>query len=76
MDDGANMMILKGHGFVSYFGHAPKYHKHVLKKLIDAVKNLKPGTQQYRNAFLRALQELREELLENPWMITGYGLPD
>ena len=67
LDDGINKIILRGHANVK---HTKEYHQYILRRLTDATQGLKAGSQQYRNAVHRTLEDLRRELLDNPDMIS------
>jgi A nuclease family of the HNH/ENDO VII superfamily with conserved AHH len=66
LDDGINKIILRGHANVR---HTKEHHQYVLRRLTDATQGLKGGSQQYRNAVSKTLEELRRELLDSPGMI-------
>ena len=58
MEDAANKVTIEGHAGP----HGPEYNQPVLDSLTDAVKDLQPNTPQYREAFLKQLAELRQEV--------------
>jgi RHS repeat-associated protein len=65
LQDAANKVFLLGHKG----RHAIRYHQHVLERLSKAVSG-KSGAEA-RNALVKELQLIRQELLRNPDMIRG-----
>jgi hypothetical protein len=58
LQDEANKVSLENHTGP----HGPDYHKVVLQRLTDAVKGLTPHTQAYKDALLKALSGMKQEL--------------
>jgi hypothetical protein len=69
LDDAANKVDLPGHAG----RHSPKYHEYVLSRLRGATEGLS-GTDA-ATALRAQLGTLRQELLANPDMVRGIGLP-
>lgn len=69
LEDSANKLVLRGH----LGRHAAAYHRYVLGRLLNATQGL---TGAEAAAALRAeLTAIAKELLANPSMAKGVGLP-
>jgi RHS repeat-associated protein len=68
LKDDANLICLKGHKG----RHSPRYHDYVLDKLDSATRGLSGS--EAGQALRMALNELRNELIRNPQIVTGLGL--
>jgi hypothetical protein len=74
LDDPANKVALPGHGQHPLAGpHAQSYHQYILDQLRVATSGL--SDQEYAQALPAKLGDLRAELLQNPGMVKGVGLP-
>jgi len=70
LEDEANKVFLEGHAG----RHSDKYHRHVKERLEEATEGLSGDA--YKEALQQELKTLKAELLRNPDMIRGTGLPD
>jgi RHS repeat-associated protein len=74
LDDPANKVALPGHGQHPLGSpHAQSYHQYILDQLRVATSGL--SDQDYAQALRAKLGDLRAELLQNPGMVKGVGLP-
>jgi RHS repeat-associated protein len=74
LQDDANLVYLPGHGQAEIAGaHSPAYREHVLRRLTSATQGLSGDT--YGQALRAELQALKGDLLKNPAMVKGSGLP-
>jgi hypothetical protein len=66
VEDDANLTPVVGHagGYGSALGHPPAYHTDVLNQLQEAVGDLMPGSDQYREAVKSALLDLKNQLFD------------
>jgi RHS repeat-associated protein len=69
MQDADNIVLLEGHKG----RHAKAYHQYVLDFLTQATRGLEGH--EYARAFRHALRELKHQLLQDPTMVKGKGLP-
>jgi hypothetical protein len=69
LQDPANKVFLQGHAG----RHAPAYHRHIPDRLNAATEGLSGPA--YRQALETELGVLRQELLWNPDLVRGVGLP-
>lgn len=69
LSDPANKVLLEGHAG----RHSPAYHEHVLDRLDRATKGLSGSN--YEKALRSELGTLKQELLKNPDIVKGIGLP-
>ncbi|MDF9407233.1 AHH domain-containing protein [Pelotomaculum isophthalicicum JI] len=64
-----NIFFLEGH----VGRHSLKYRQYVLRRLNEATMDL--SGEDYKNALLKELDELKDELIKNPDIVKGVGLP-